>query len=411
MEHLKFIFSLIDGGGNTVPILRTARKLRQAGHYVWILSNPCLKDRVEAAGAGFLCFRRAPLHDPSCPETDYVKAWETVQPHETTERIRDRLLFGPSMAITEDVLDAIGAIQPHAVISDYVLFGGMIAAEAARVPSAIMVPHVYPLPHAAARNRAAFTYMFHRLIAPGTASLNKVRNSFGLPELQNVAQQYTRADRMLLCTYRAFDAPLDDLPAHVVYVGPQLDLPSPKALAAKQHPPLVVVSFSTAYQQQEEVFTKVAEVLGTLPVRAVVLRGPALAHCRLPHADNLEVRDFVPHSELLPAATLMITHAGHGTAIGGLGHGLPLLCLPFAQDQFDVARRVAQLGAGLELQRNSLPSKIRDAIVEILNNRAYHDAACAVRNSFIAEDDPALVVRELENLAVRSPACSEQFVH
>jgi Glycosyltransferase family 28 C-terminal domain len=39
---------------------------------------------------------------------------------------------------------------------------------------------------------------------------------------------------------------------------------------------------------------------------------------------------YVPHTEILPSASLVITQAGLGTTMAALGHGVPLLCTPLA---------------------------------------------------------------------------------
>jgi len=36
---------------------------------------------------------------------------------------------------------------------------------------------------------------------------------------------------------------------------------------------------------------------------------------------------------VFPLADLVITHAGHGTLMRALSHGLPLVCLPMGRDQ------------------------------------------------------------------------------
>jgi UDP:flavonoid glycosyltransferase YjiC (YdhE family) len=46
-----------------------------------------------------------------------------------------------------------------------------------------------------------------------------------------------------------------------------------------------------------------------------------------------------------------VSHAGYGTTLGALEHGVAHVLLPlFAGDQWRTARRVAQLGAGVALE-------------------------------------------------------------
>ena len=67
----------------------------------------------------------------------------------------------------------------------------------------------------------------------------------------------------------------------------------------------------------------------------------------------------------------MITHAGLGTVMAALGHGVPLLCMPMGRDQFFNAEQVQTLGAGQMLMSDAEVSAIVDAARAILD-----DASC-----------------------------------
>jgi hypothetical protein len=54
---------------------------------------------------------------------------------------------------------------------------------------------------------------------------------------------------------------------------------------------------------------------------------------------NTQVARYVPHAEILPSASLVITHAGFRTTMAALGHGVPLFT-PLGRDQHFNAERV-----------------------------------------------------------------------
>ena len=58
-----------------------------------------------------------------------------------------------------------------------------------------------------------------------------------------------------------------------------------------------------------------------------------------PWPANATVERFVPQAEVLPHCSVVVSHGGSGTTYGALAHGLPLLMLPHAADQFDNAAR------------------------------------------------------------------------
>jgi len=95
-----------------------------------------------------------------------------------------------------------------------------------------------------------------------------------------------------------------------------------------------------------------------LPVNAIVTAGPSIDPTSVTAGTNTQVVRYVPHTQILSSATLVITHAGAGTTMAALGHGVPLLCTPMGRDQFFNAEQVQTLGAG----RMLLPDADSDAI-------------------------------------------------
>jgi UDP:flavonoid glycosyltransferase YjiC (YdhE family) len=88
---------------------------------------------------------------------------------------------------------------------------------------------------------------------------------------------------------------------------------------------------------------------------------------------NAIVVERAPHDAILPKVALTITHAGHGTVLASLRHGVPLLCLPNpVADQPILARQVAALGCGLSLDgETAAPGAIRAAVEQLSRDKSY----------------------------------------
>jgi MGT family glycosyltransferase len=204
---------------------------------------------------------------------------------------------------------------------------------------------------------------------------------------------------VLVLTSEAFD-PLPLALPNVRYVGPQLDdsrsepfdLPWP----APDGEPLVVVSFSTRFAAAD-VAQRVLDALAMLRVRVLLTLGPALASEDLRIPANVLVRSFVPHRAVLPQAQLMITHAGLGTVMAALVHGVPLVCIPHKNDQFENAARVVAAEAGRSLNRKVTRRSLQRAILQVLNEPRFGNAARRVAKAIAAGG--ASAVGELEALA------------
>lgn len=79
------------------------------------------------------------------------------------------------------------------------------------------------------------------------------------------------------------------------------------------------------------------------------------------------------------SVSLVISHCGMASAQEALYFHKPLLCLPVMADQADVARRVADAGAGSVLDKHAISaSGVRAAVRSLLLNGSYARQAAVV---------------------------------
>ena len=87
---------------------------------------------------------------------------------------------------------------------------------------------------------------------------------------------------------------------------------------------------------------------------------------------NAVLVDWLSYSQLMPAASLVISHGGHGTVARALGAGTPVLICPIIGDMSETAMRVAWAGAGLSLPwRLCRPAPLRWAARRLLDDRSF----------------------------------------
>jgi UDP:flavonoid glycosyltransferase YjiC (YdhE family) len=86
---------------------------------------------------------------------------------------------------------------------------------------------------------------------------------------------------------------------------------------------------------------------------------------------NARVLPFIPHAPILERAAGAITHGGMGATQKALARGVPVCAVPFARDQFEVARRVEVAGAGSRLPASRLrPDRLRAKVRQAIASRA-----------------------------------------
>jgi UDP:flavonoid glycosyltransferase YjiC (YdhE family) len=89
-----YLFAAWDGGGAVPPLLALAASLRERGHDVRILADPVLREEVEAVGAEYRPWTRAPHRIAKGPEHDLFRDWEAHTPFGAFARVRDGLMCG-----------------------------------------------------------------------------------------------------------------------------------------------------------------------------------------------------------------------------------------------------------------------------------------------------------------------------
>jgi UDP:flavonoid glycosyltransferase YjiC (YdhE family) len=135
-----------EGGGNVPPMLGLARRLIARGHRVTVLGDPTIREEAEHVGCRFVPWRRAPHRTTLRPEDDLLRDWEEGSSIAMLRRYRDRFITAPAPAYAADTLEALEAASPDVVVPEYTLFGALMAAEASGIPTAAIVPNVWPLP-------------------------------------------------------------------------------------------------------------------------------------------------------------------------------------------------------------------------------------------------------------------------
>jgi MGT family glycosyltransferase len=139
--------------------------------------------------------------------------------------------------------------------------------------------------------------------------------------------------------------------------------------------PLVLVATSSIFQHQVGLLQRIARALGRLPVRGLMTTGSAVDPGEIEAPPNVEVVQAAPHRRILPEASVVITHAGHGTTMKALAAGVPLVCIPMGRDQKDNTVRALRHGVGVRQSAKAPPDRLAAAVAEVLADPSYAAAA------------------------------------
>jgi UDP:flavonoid glycosyltransferase YjiC (YdhE family) len=362
------LFVTVDAGGNLPPALNIAREIVQRGGRARFLGHEPQRASIEAAG-----FRFEPVTQG--------RTYDAVAPRSTLSALRDLTAVFADRGIGADAVRAARAEPTDIVIVDCLLLGALTVVMSAGVPAVMLVHTLWSFFAQEARGPIGAILRLRgirmrRVMASPALSLVTVRPDFEPP---------ARRPR----------------PAGVRHVGVVWQgAPAPAAPLAG--PPRVLVSLSTTrFPDQDKVLQRILDGIDGLDIEAIVTTGPAVdpAHLRAPA--NTTIHRYLDHSEILPGASLVIGHGGHGTTARALSYGLPLLVIPMhpLMDQPAIGRVVVHLGAGRMLPRSAPPRTIRTTVLELLADGPHRTAATRLGESIREQDGAGIAVDHLDAFA------------
>jgi MGT family glycosyltransferase len=409
--------------GNAPPQLAVTRQLVARGHEVRVLAHRAARERIEGTGAEFVEFQRArPDFDISRRETDSLRDWDARTRFGAGMRVLKNGLFAFVVDVSRECAELLERSPADVVVFDWMLTGAAVAAEGADVPAIALVHCPYPLPvdgvpplFSGLRpidgpfgtirddlvNRAAT-----RLLRTGVPLLNKARAEQGLAPLDEWADQLLGVREICVMTAPELDfSSRGALPPNVRYVGPAFE-PYPREWNSpwpdSSTDPLIVISLSTSYMNQQALAQRILDAAAGLPVRALLTAGPALDATQLKLPTNARTAAFVPHRSVFPHAALVITHAGWQTVNAALADGVPLLCIPDGRDQPDNAARVVACGAGTRARKSASPLRLRTVIAEALKDTDLRRGARCMAHALARSDGSLTTAESVEQLS-RNP--------
>ena len=367
---MRFLVAAFGDPGHVFPAIALGRALAGRGHEVTIETWEERRGAVEGAGLSFAAaeeYRMFPPPDPGSAEGAHAAQ------------------------AARALLPLLEEMRPHAVVSDILTLAPALAAEAAGVPLATLIPHIYPvvepgLPFFAVGLQAPRTPFGRGIwragqralevgLKQGRSDLNRQRERLGLPPTERFHGGIS-TDLALVGTFPQLEYPRR-LPAGVEVTGPMsFEVPHPEITLPPGEEPLVLVAPSTAHDSRNHLVRTALEALAGEPVRVVATTNRVVPQSPIDVPDNAILVDWLSYSQVMPAASLVISHGGHGTIARALAAGTPVLISPFIGDMSETAMRVSWAKVGLSLPwRLCRPHPLRWAARRILADPSFERRA------------------------------------
>lgn len=378
----------IPAHGHTNPMLPVAAELVKRGNVVRFYSFDEFENKISATGAEYI----------SC---DAFLPTLTKQEEAGLKKVSTTEMTIQDIRITRSMNDFLEqefqSFQPDVVYTDSVCFWGKLNAWKHQVPMVVststfafnqmssrymksslkeMADLLFGMPRVSKELKKLEPYGFH------------VKNVFSL--IQNDNDTDT-----IVYTSRRFQPCAESFSEHYAFVGPSVfsELQPEK----EKERPLIYISLGTVINDRPDFYTKCIDALKDLNADVVISCGNAIdreALGELP--EQIKVYPYVDQLAVLAKADAFITHCGMNSVSESLYMAAPMVLYPQTNEQNAVARRVTEIGAGMLLAEDSSEG-IRAAVQEILNNKAYANAAADCSADFRACSGPAGAAEFIEN--------------
>lgn len=374
-----------NGAGNQLPAIAVAWALRQRGHAVTFAGYAGQRLLFEDRGFPFTLLKRS------------AAEWRDAAPEQMLE-IKTSCAWA-SMDHLRDVVDVAAKTEPDVMVVDCLMFGALAALESKDIPTAVLV-------HSAPGALVPPGGVFERSLI---GAVNTVRAAAGCRPIGRLWDAW-RPFPTFSNSIRSLDPLAGDLARSLAFVGPLIEPSLPSnwrpPWSTDDARPLVLASFSTGpYWDQSSRIRRTLKALANRNYRVLVTSsGADTGSAGLPK--NAFVVKHVPHATVMPHASIMVTHAGHGTLMTSLAHGVPLLCLPNrAADQPALAAQITRLGAGRALDGDAAtPEEIGVEVDRIVGDLSYTVAARCLAAEISTMPGVVAAVHGLEQVARRERA-------
>jgi len=414
----RFLVASTSVVGHVTPMSMVVRTLVARGHDVRWYTGAGLRAEVESSGARF---------HPITHEVDFTRnaLIDLIPELRTASRLgRIRLYleraFVDSAPGTVRDLEAILAEFPADVLlADQLVLAAPMVSERGGPPFARLAttrlgtysrdtppPGLGLAPGKRPRDRVLTAVHRNILLRRTTRHLDDVRQSLGLPRRRRaIFDEFMSPWLFLMDTAESFEYPRRDLPPQVRFIGALTPPPPPEFTPPEWWPelrsdrPVVLVTLSTVANARANLIAAAVEAFDGADVTAVITTAAAEF---TPQATppNVHIEPYLPLAALMPHVNVFVTNGGYGGVQMALSHGVPMVVAGVTEEKPDIAARIAWSGAGLRLPTDAPPADVlRTAVLDVLADRRYADAAARIAADLSSHDAPAEAADLLERLA------------
>jgi rhamnosyltransferase subunit B len=398
---LHVLLPTMGSAGDVHPFIALGIALKARGHRATIFTNPIFQALIEAQGIGFLPVGTAAEANAAIANPEL---WHLRKGFKVIAQV-----IVPAIAEIYRLIER-NADANTVVAFSSLAFGARVAQEKLSVPSASV--HLQPSVirtlvdqgmmgnvRLSASRPKWFKQGLFRLIDALILDrrikepLNALRATLGLAPVDRVMHRWMHSPQLVIAFFPEwFAAAQPDWPANTHTVGfPLWDADGDVAPLAEAEEFLnagaapVIFTPGSAGSTMQRFFKESVKAARQMGLRAMLVTNyPEQVPKNLP--PNIKVFGYLPFSQVLPRAALLVYHGGVGTLAQGIKAGIPHLVVPHGYDQFDSGWRIEQLGLGRSIAQSRYRAR---RVVPVIESILGDDTSAQRRREFASRIDSA----------------------
>ncbi|WP_024832418.1 macrolide family glycosyltransferase [Ruminiclostridium josui] len=365
MSHVLFIN--VFGHGHINPTISIVSELISRGEKVTYIAGEEFRDKIEDTGARFIGYK-------NFDELGFNNG--DISPTEIQPQL---------MEIARVYVEIIETIFNIKDSFDYIIYDSLffIGAEVARI---LKIPAISSNSTFAVNGKTNYLSEFFTRFGPVikglinkpefSAIINFLKEKYGIivPDLLSIHK--VKSNMNIVYTSRYFQIHGESFDDSYKFIGPSIsdrkEILEPE-LVSREKSKIIYISLGTIFNKSIEFYESCFKAFRDMDAKIIMSVGTNIdmnSFKDIP--DNFIIRNYMPQLEILKHTDLFITHGGMNSTNEGLYYSVPLIVVPHFFDQPVVAYRVAELGAGIVIEKNKVsPALLKDSATKILSDKSY----------------------------------------
>ena len=368
----KIVFFSIPAYGHTNPTIEVVRELVDRGKELLYYSFNEFKDKIECAGAKFICC------DKYLPE---------LLPGDEKKIGKDfpgliEMIVDTTISLDEKACRELKDFNPDCIVSDSLSFWGKLFAQKLNIPYVCSTTTFAFNKHTAKLMKQNFIEIIRMIF--GVRRINKKikllqRKGYEVKNFISIVSNDNNTDTIVY-TSKEFQPMVETFSSKYSFVGPSVSklIIEPKERKRK----LIYISLGTINNKNVSFYKNCINAFKDSDVDVFMSVGRSTNIKSLGNIpNNFEVKNSVEQIAILQKTDVFVTHSGMNSVNESLYYGVPMVLFPQHSEQRMVAKRVVHLGAGIMLKEDKSES-IKKAVFQVINDNEYKENATKLSKSF-----------------------------